>query len=153
MAALDKKIPPLVLLGAAAAGMWGLSMVLPGFALPNALRLLTAMILLVAGDGVCLAGVVEFSRARTSVDPRKPEASSSLVTSGIYSVTRNPMYVGFTSILLAWAAWLSSPWSLLIVGAFVVYLDRFQIQPEERALEEIFGHIFADYCRKVRRWI
>ncbi|MBW4936216.1 methyltransferase family protein [Marinobacter sp. F4206] len=153
MALLDKKIPPLALTVVAGVGIWALSAALPGMYLPGWLRLSVSLILLLLGVGVCAAGVLEFRRAQTTVDPRKPESSASLVSSGIYSVTRNPMYVGFTLVLLAVTVFLASPWSLLIVVAFVLYLNRYQIRPEEHALVEIFGPEFTEYQSRVRRWL
>ena len=105
------------------------------------------------GAFFCLAGVVSFRRAKTTVNPLKPEQASSLVTSGIYRWSRNPMYVGFALFLVAWAAWLASPWTLLGVAGFVLYMNRFQIGPEERALASLFGIDFNHYCASVRRWL
>lgn len=153
MALLEKRIPPLALTLVAGAGIWALSAFVPGTDLPGWLRLPVSVFLLVVGIAVCVAGVVEFRRSQTTVDPRKPESSSSLVCSGIYSVTRNPMYVGFTLVLLALTVFLASPWSLLIVMAFVLYLDRYQIRPEEQALVQIFGAEYTEYQSRVRRWI
>lgn len=153
MALLEKKVPPLLLAGVAAAGIWGLSATLPGIQLPLWFRLPASLIFLLVGVWMCAAGVLEFRRAQTTVDPRKPESSASLVSSGIYSVTRNPMYVGFTLLLLALATFLASPWSLLVVVGFVLYLNRYQIRPEERALTELFGQEFVEYRSRVRRWI
>lgn len=153
MSLLDKKVPPLILAGLAAVGIWIVSVILPGAAWPHWVRLYAPLLLLVLGAGVCIAGVVEFRRAQTTVDPRIPEATSSLVTSGVYAVTRNPMYVGFALSLLALALYLSSHWSLLIVVGFVVYLDQFQIRPEENALAALFGQEFKDYQSRVRRWL
>lgn len=153
MALLDKRIPPLALTVIAGAGIWALSLLQPGIPMPVWLRMSLSLTLFVLGVAVCAAGVLEFRRSQTTVDPRKPESSSSLVCSGIYSVTRNPMYVGFTLVLLGLSVFLASPWSLLIVVAFVLYLNRFQIRPEEQALIEIFGPEFRDYQSRVRRWL
>lgn len=153
MALLDKKVPPLVVAGIAAVGIWVLSVTLPGIDLPHWFRLYGSLLFLILGASVCIAGVVEFRRVQTTVDPRKPESSSSLVTSGVYTVTRNPMYLGFAFLLLALALYLASYWSLLIVAGFVIYLDQFQIRPEEKALAETFGQAFRNYQARVRRWI
>ena len=75
------------------------------------------------------------------------------MTAGIYRVSRNPMYLGFAILLLAWAVFLASPWMLLGVPAFMMFISRFQIQPEERALESLFGEEFRDYKARVRRWL
>jgi protein-S-isoprenylcysteine O-methyltransferase Ste14 len=108
---------------------------------------------LLVGIGFSVGGVLAFRRARTTLNPTKPEQASSLVRSGVYRVTRNPMYVGLLCVLVAWAVFLSSAWALLGPLIFVLYIGRFQIAPEERALAKLFGSEFADYQAKVRRWL
>ena len=83
----------------------------------------------------------------------KPELSSSLVQSGIYTLTRNPMYLGFFLVLVAWAVYLSNALAFLILPVFIAYMNRFQIEPEERALKTLFGDAFTEYATRVRRWI
>ena len=63
------------------------------------------------------------------------------------------MYVGLSCVLVAWAVFLSSAWALLGPVAFVLYIGRFQIGPEERALAKLFGSEYVDYQAKVRRWL
>jgi len=82
-----------------------------------------------------------------------PRKTTSLVTTGIFSWTRNPMYLGLAAALVGWAAFLSAAWSLLGPVLFVLYIDRFQIQPEERVLTELFGAEYTNYARRVRRWL
>jgi protein-S-isoprenylcysteine O-methyltransferase Ste14 len=113
-----------------------------------------AAVLGVAGGlAVSLAGVIEFRRARTTVHPLRPERASALVSGGIYRFTRNPMYVGMLTTLLGWAAWLAAPWALLGPVAFVAFIGRFQIAPEERVLQRLFGADYEAYTRRVRRWL
>jgi protein-S-isoprenylcysteine O-methyltransferase Ste14 len=112
-----------------------------------------ATLLAVGGVGVCLAGVLEFRRARTTVNPLRTGGASALVTDGIYRLTRNPMYLGFALVLLGWALYLEHPVALLGVPAFVLWIDRMQIPHEERALVALFGEEFARYCDRVRRWL
>ncbi|MBG6289966.1 methyltransferase family protein [Pseudomonas nitroreducens] len=116
-------------------------------------RLWLALLVVLAGAAVCLAGVASFRRARTTVNPLKPESASSLVVAGIYRHTRNPMYLGFAIILLGLCVFLGSALAVLGVAAFVLYIGRFQIRPEERALRELFGAEFEAFCGRVRRWV
>jgi protein-S-isoprenylcysteine O-methyltransferase Ste14 len=84
----------------------------------------------------------------------QPAQAASMVTSGVYRFTRNPMYLGMFCLLAAWAAWLGRLAPLLAgLPAFVLYMNRFQIRPEERALEQRFGAAFREYAARVRRWI
>ncbi len=83
----------------------------------------------------------------------KPEAASTLVCSGVYRVTRNPMYLGLLLVLTGWAVHLSCAWTLIGPLAFKLYIDRFQIAPEERALSGKFGADYSAYATRVRRWL
>jgi protein-S-isoprenylcysteine O-methyltransferase Ste14 len=106
-----------------------------------------------AGVVVAVAGAVVFRRAGTTVDPLHPERSARLVTGGVYRASRNPMYVGFVVVLVGLAVALSSLVGVALALATGVYLDRFQIQPEERTLLQCFGRDFERYRREVPRWL
>ena len=133
--------------------MWAISLVAPALEVPAFIRVAAAVTIALAGGGFSLAGIISFRRARTTVNPMKPETTSSLVCSGIYGVTRNPMYVGLLFILIAWALFLSSAWALLGPLAFVLYMNRFQIAPEERVLSAMFATGYSAYKSSVRRWL
>jgi protein-S-isoprenylcysteine O-methyltransferase Ste14 len=107
----------------------------------------------VAGLSVIFAGVLAFRRKATTVDPLHPEKASSMVTGGIFRFTRNPMYLGMALILAGAALGLGNALALLGPVVFAAWITRFQIRPEERALELLFGAEFRDYCARVRRWI
>ncbi len=107
----------------------------------------------VAGAIASILGVLSFRRAGTTVNPLKPDTSSSLVRSGIYRVTRNPMYLGFLMLLIGWGIYLGNVLAFLFVPAFVGYMNRFQVEPEERALTSRFGQEFVAYTKQVRRWL
>ena len=150
---LEVKVPPPAVAAIVAIAMWGISLALPLLQIPTVLRLAVATVILLPGLVFSAAGVLSFRRARTTINPTKPEAASSLVSSGIYRVTRNPMYVGLLLVLVAWAVFLSSAWALLGPVAFMLYSGRFQIEPEERALSSLFGSEYAAYKATVRRWL
>jgi protein-S-isoprenylcysteine O-methyltransferase Ste14 len=116
-------------------------------------RLAFSFIALFAGLLAVASGVSGFFTARTTVDPMHPEAASSLVTSGVYKWSRNPMYLGFALILVAWSLYLANAAALVVPMAFVAYMTRFQIIPEERTLEAKFGPVFLNYRAKTRRWL
>ncbi|UUQ65507.1 isoprenylcysteine carboxylmethyltransferase family protein [Pseudomonas fuscovaginae UPB0736] len=151
---MNNRIPPPLV-----ATLFGLLAWLAARYLPGSLELAVewrmglALIVFLAGVAVCLAGVLSFRRARTTVNPLKPETASALVSSGVYRYTRNPMYLGFATVLVAWSILLAWPPALLGVVGFVIYMNRFQIGPEERALASLFGSDFTQYCRQVRRWL
>jgi len=153
MQALENRIPPPLVAVLFAVLMGLLARGLPGLDPGSGTRLLLALPLVMAGLLFVLAGGLAFRRAKTTVNPLKPASASALVTSGIYQYTRNPMYVSFALWLLAWGLYLASPLVLLGVLGFVLYMNRFQIYPEERALGQLFGADFAAYRQRVRRWL
>ena len=150
---LELKIPPPAVALSLAGLMWGLSSMPPVLDMPEFIRVAAAITLALVGIGISLAGVISFRLARTTVNPMKPETTSSLVHSGIYKTTRNPMYVGMLFVLVAWAVFLASAWALLGPVAFVLYINRFQIVPEERVLLAKFGADYTTYKSRVRRWL
>jgi protein-S-isoprenylcysteine O-methyltransferase Ste14 len=133
--------------------MWAISFVVPSVEIDVVVRLPLSALVIAAGIFFCLAGVISFRRAKTTVNPFKPETTTTLVNTGIYAISRNPMYVGFAFFLLAWAVYLSSPWISIGVVGFVLYMNHFQIEPEELALKDIFGIEFTRYQENVRRWL
>ena len=153
MKTLELKIPPLLLVVLFAVVMWLLAQWLPFLVLPLSWRLLFAGTFAISGVTVALAGVLAFRKADTTVDPRVPQQSSSLVIRGIYRYSRNPMYVGFLLLLVAWALYLMNLAALALLPLFVWYINRFQITPEERFLLEKFGADYQAYCKNVRRWL
>ena len=150
---LDHKIPPPVIGALVAAGRWAVAEVGPQFDLALQAWYVVAGVLVVVGLGFDLLGLIAFRASRTTINPLRPERSTALVTGGVYRVTRNPMYVGMALLLLAWAVYLSSLLPFAGPAVFVVYITRFQIQPEERALQATFGDDFARYAARVRRWL
>jgi protein-S-isoprenylcysteine O-methyltransferase Ste14 len=152
MEELESKIPPLAIVLFVALLMYGSANSLPRIEIGFLLRMGITVFIFCLGAFFCLASVFSFKRAKTTVNPMKPATTSSLVSTGIYQISRNPMYVGFTLFLAAWAIYLESLWSSFGVLGFIVYMNQFQIKPEERALQSLFGNEFADYQSRVRRW-
>jgi protein-S-isoprenylcysteine O-methyltransferase Ste14 len=150
---LENKIPPPLVALLTAVMMWAIARDTPAITINNTLRLGLAGALTLVGVLLARAGFRAFGRANTTINPIDIEAASTLVTNGIYSSTRNPMYLGLVAFLLAWAVYLAVPWTLLGPLAFVLFITRFQIIPEERVLLKKFGDAYGAYQRQVRRWI
>lgn len=148
---LDLKIPPIIIGAVIAMGMWFVSRTLPAFSFAPLRVVAVGMGL--AGVAITGLAVLSFRRARTTVNPIKPFSTSSLVTWGIYDFTRNPMYLGMLFVLIGWALYLGNALAFLFLPAFIFYMNRFQIEPEERALTALFGPEFLEYASRVRRWI
>jgi protein-S-isoprenylcysteine O-methyltransferase Ste14 len=153
MNALELKLPPPILGLLIGAGMWGLSVLTPAFAWHPPYQRKIALLLVLAGSVSTVLGAVTFRRAGTTVSPIRPQATSVLVSTGIYRFSRNPMYLGLSLVLIGWSLVLGNSLSLGGVAVFVMYLNRFQITPEERALTAKFGNEFTAYQRRVRRWL
>jgi protein-S-isoprenylcysteine O-methyltransferase Ste14 len=150
---LELKVPPPVVGLVLGLAMWGLAPLGPALGLPDPLRLWLALAIGGMGGALDLSGLIAFVRRHTTVNPLKPAKASALVTRGVYRFTRNPMYLGMACVLVAWALWLGAllPW--LGPVAFVLYITRFQIRPEERILTGLFGQPYTDYTQRVRRWL
>ncbi len=113
----------------------------------------TSALLIIAGAAIPAIAIGSFWKADTTVLPHELDSMRSLVDSGIYSFTRNPMYLGMALVLTGIGVALGTPITLAITSLFVFVINRWQIRPEEQAMERIFGQQFADYKSRVRRWI
>jgi protein-S-isoprenylcysteine O-methyltransferase Ste14 len=153
MSALELKVPPPVVALAIALLMWGVSVVTAPVPVPGVYRIAVALGLVFAGVAVRAVAQLSFLRAGTTLNPINPSNSSAFVSSGIYRFTRNPMYLGRLLQLSGWAVFLSNVLAALLLPLFVLYIGRFQIQPEERALSARFGRAYAEYKQGVRRWL
>ena len=151
MKSLENKIPPAVVWLVCALIMKSIAYVLPFVALPH--LPIVAIVMALIGIGAGIAGVWNFYKARTTINPLEPSEATHFVSEGIYKLSRNPMYVGLACCLVSWAIWLSYlvPW--LGVVLFIAYMTRFQIIPEERVLRQKFGDEYQNYYLKVRRWL
>ena len=157
---LENRIPPPVVAGACALLQFAAARWLPPVhfglvvARPNlAPQQMFGIACGVAGLAIILAGVLAFRRKATTVDPLHPGKASSMVTGGIFRLTRNPMYLGMALILLGFALLANNPLMLFGPLLFAAWITRFQIAPEERALEQLFGAQFLEYRSRVRRWV
>lgn len=140
----------MLLLGAVA---YGAARLLPWLSFWLPLRPFVAIACVLAGLALNVLPKRAFRRAGTTVNPLKPGSSTHLVTSGIYRRTRNPMYLGHTLMLLGWALYLHHGAALVTVPAFMLYISRFQIQPEERQLSARFPREYAALCKQAPRWL
>ena len=153
MSYLELKLPPVVVLLLFIFCMWLIATKIPfaSMSLPYSFPL--AIIITLIGAGIAIAGVMSFQNAKTTVNPVKPQASTSIVASGMYQISRNPMYLGFVMILIGLSILLSNSLAFMLVPFYVLYMNRFQIIPEERILADKFGDTYLSYKQSVRRWL
>ena len=153
LSALELKLSPVMTTLLMAMLMRSLTRHTAAFSIRPKLQMGLSIALIASGVTIATAGVYSFRSARTTVNPYRINASSELVTDGVYRHTRNPMYAGMLLCLLGWGVYLANALALLLAPLFVPYMNRFQILPEERALQEAYGERFTEYCRRVGRWI
>ena len=153
MNALELRIPPAAVFVIAVLLMGLIAWTLPALRVAVPGRVVLAVVAAFVAGVIAVLAIIEFHRAKTTIHPMQPSEATSLVTTGIYTRTRNPMYLGLLIVLLSFGIYLANPVSLLLLPGFVLYMNRFQIIPEERALTSNFGADFEAYRAQVRRWI
>lgn len=150
---LDLKVPPPAVILLCGTAMWIAAGIVPSLDFVWPAQTPLAIVLATTGFCVDLAGLMAFRSRDTTINPLRPHRARTLVCHGIYRYSRNPMYLGQLIFLAAWAIWLGNAIAFAGLPVFVIYLTRFQIQPEERILAEKFGDDYADYVQSVRRWL
>ena len=150
---MNFRVPPPVLAFATAILMGWLDGRLPGPRLLSTPWSRIGLGLIGIGVFIDAIAVAGFLRARTTVNPLRVDRASKLVVSGLYSWSRNPMYLGLLLALTGWGAILGSFTPFLAIVGFERTLMFLQIGPEERALANQFGADYAAYCARVFRWI
>ena len=104
---------------------------------------------------VCILAiaVLQFKYFKTTVNPLNPKTASTLVTTGIFKFTRNPMYLGM--LLLIISLWINTGAVLgfMLVPGYFLYIKHLQILPEEESMKVLFPDKYEAYCQQVRRWL
>ena len=147
------RIPPVVIFLVSLGMMFGVYYLTPEWNFSFSFQTILSRIFLALGVLVVFSGIIAFRMKKTTVDPLHPEKASTLVISGIYQYTRNPMYLGMAFILIGALIRIANPLTLIGLVFFVWYLDKFQIRSEEESLIKLFGEEYESYCKKVNRWI
>ncbi|MCI0608986.1 MAG: isoprenylcysteine carboxylmethyltransferase family protein [Anaerolineae bacterium] len=147
----DVKIPPpiltIIFIVIAYVAKWTIPI---PFVVPNILRNI-GFGLIVVGFLLGIAAFLEFRKARTTVDPHG--RVSSVVTSGIYRFTRNPIYLGFLLMLIGIPLNSGTYWGLILAPVFIYFINSSVIEREEAYLEKKFGDVYTSYKSRVRRWL
>ncbi len=150
---LELKVPPVALFILVIVASYFCAQQLSPAAIVLPYKLFVLGVGITLSGAIGLAGVWEFRKQKTTVNPIKVETASSVVDSGIFGYTRNPMYLGLFILLFCVGYYFQNIFSILLSFVFVIYMNQFQIKPEERALEQLFGAEYVDYKQKVRRWV
>lgn len=148
---LDTRIPPPVLAVVIGVGIYFSRGWLPPF--ESGLLFYAGLGCELLAVAVSLTAISAFVRSRTTINPVKRRAATSLVTTGVFAFSRNPMYLGLLLFLFGFSLQVNVAGGLPLLFLFALYLNRFQIVPEERDLRAVFGKEYEDYMKKTRRWI
>lgn len=150
---MQLKIPPVVIFFISLGLTFGAYYLFPDLIYKFQYQTLLSRLFLAMGVLVAFSGIILFRLRGTTVDPTKPDKASALVTGGIYRYTRNPMYLGMALVLVGGIIRIGNPLAFFGLIFFVWYITTFQIKPEEKALINLFGKDYEEYCESVRRWI
>jgi len=154
MQTFETKVPPPLLAVISALAIIGIWYFYPTLQIeaPRIPSKIMGLVIIAVGLIVPLIATHQFRRSNTTILPFNPENTSNIVTSGIFGLTRNPMYLGMMLTILGTVFLTRQPIGLLFVFFFVAFITRFQIMPEERILESKFGEEYRAYKSRVRRW-
>lgn len=133
--------------------MYASSIMFPGFSYGLKHGWVVSLFVCILGLTIIGISGMQFRQASTTVNPLTPDKTNTLVVTGIYAYSRNPMYVGFFLFLVSVEILIANFVALIFLPLFIVVINRLQIQPEEKALERMFGDEYRQYLKDVRRWI
>ncbi len=149
---MNLRVPPVVVFVVFGGAMYLLAKFLPVGDFDFFGKYYLIWLLVVMAFGIGTVALAHFVLAKTTIDPTAPSKATSLVHKGLYRFSRNPMYLAMLLLLLALGLWLGNAFNTLLAAGFVGYMNKFQIAPEEEALQTLFGKEYQRYCGNVRRW-
>jgi protein-S-isoprenylcysteine O-methyltransferase Ste14 len=129
----------------------GLKKIAPLTIMRSGRHALIAWVLLAASLAIFIPAFAKFARTKTPLAPNKPVHQ--LFESGIYSITRNPLYVALALVYLSISFAANSLWMLVLLIPVMVYIDVGVVRKEEQYLNRKFGAEYTAYQSRVRRWL
>lgn len=150
---LKTKVPPPIYALLAAALALGTNWLTPGWRVLPGAALWIGVTIMVAGAALVIVAVIQLVRAQTTIEPMDPSRTTTIVASGAYGISRNPMYLAMFAEVLGLALILRNPLALIGPLLFPIVITLVQIIPEEQALGRKFGAVYEQYRTRVRRWI
>ena len=148
---MNNKIPPPIVTLTFGLLIYFTKSVFPTFT--NGLLNILSLLSLIIGLLILISAVSSFKKQQTTVNPISIEKASSLVVTGIFKYSRNPMYLGMVLILLSISFKFNLIGGIVLTVLFAGYITKFQIIPEEIVMNKLFGDEFEKYKNKTRRWI
>ncbi|MCE0492667.1 methyltransferase family protein [Vibrio salinus] len=152
---MNRIIPPVFVFAIAIAAIYGVNDLID-FGKTDSFRLLRYLLAMICFIGAGIFGIFAlwaFKKASTTVNPVDVSKASTVVSGGVFRFSRNPMYLGLVLLLLCYSLYIGNIWGVFISWLFVLYMNRFQILPEEQAMTRKFGQDYLEYKSRVRRWI
>ena len=149
---MNLKIPPPLVMLFFAVLMFGLDRILPVGEFDFFGRITLKYVVWSLAILLLLISFIQFFKAKTTTNPIDPSKARRLVINGIYSYTRNPMYLAMLLFLIGFGLKLGNAFNTITAAGFVYFMNHFQIKREEEALENLFGKEYKLYCKAVRRW-
>lgn len=148
-----RRLPPPVITLIGLLAIYGLNLVFPQFRSTSLGGGLAASIFFTIGAGLLAWSGQTFRKHKTTVNPLRPDRATTLVTSGPYRFSRNPMYLAMVLFLWSGFTYVGNWTGVIVVMACLIYFDMVQIAAEENAMEANFGEDWTAYTQKVRKWI
>ena len=148
---MKKRIPPPLIAMLCVLIIFLSKSIFPSFVFSYKLQL--GIFVSTIGFLLLIVSIKSFIDNKTTINPLNLKKSTYLVTSGVFRFSRNPMYLGMLLFLLGTAIILNIIGGLIISILFIFYMNFFQIIPEEKALQNLFGKNYRNYRKSVRRWI
>tara|TARA_B100001094_G_C18000155_1_gene704730 strand:- start:10 stop:456 length:447 start_codon:yes stop_codon:yes gene_type:complete len=148
---MQNKIPPPVITLLNIYIIYSINQVFPKFYFPY--QSIVSIFVGIEAVLIIFFAIKEFKKAATTISPLQINQVSSFVTTGIFRFTRNPMYLGLTSLQVAAGIYFGNWLMVVVVPMFIFYITFYQIIPEEKVLNRKFGNDFKIYCSKVGRWL
>ena len=149
---LELKVPPLIVTLIFGFLLWTVS-ILISFNYGHYFFKSASCLVFLVGLVIALVAVLKFRKEDTTVDPRDPTKSERLVVTGVYRYTRNPMYLSFLLFLVSYGLFLGNLANLISLLLFILYMNLYQIKPEEKILLAKFQSSYRVYMQTVRRWL
>ena len=148
---MNNKIPPPTVTLVFGLAIYFSKPLFPDFS--NLILNVLSLLLIIVGPLTLISAARSFKVQETTINPINIDKATSLVVSGVFKYSRNPMYLGMALILLSISFKFNLLGGIFFTLLFAIYITRFQIIPEEAVMEKLFSDDFQKYKSKTRMWI